>query len=130
MFLVIPLALQVQLLVQARLAYPLEVFGLLAGEQADVAMLIWPLENCAQARDAAFVGEPKDVLKALQAFDRLGVAPIAVYHSHPYGLAIPSSQDREEGWGIPTVIVDVKNDRLRVWKLPDQVEMFLLSERA
>jgi proteasome lid subunit RPN8/RPN11 len=108
--LLLPQALAVQILAEARDAAPRECCGLILGRRHDtaaVATSLTPARNLSDAADR-FEIAPEDHFAALRAARAAGQAVIGCYHSHPHGNARPSARDLagagEEGflWLIAT----------------------------
>lgn len=114
-------------------AYPEEGAGLLLGaaEAGDrrVAAL-FEVDNAREdgARHNRYLLTPQDYLRAELEADRLGLAVIGVFHSHPDHPNRPSEFDRE--WAMPFlsyVITSVQSGRAvesRAWLLSEDRERF------
>ena len=64
-------------------AVPAEAVGLLAGVVGGRATVAFPLKNLGGQR--AFIADPRSQFEAEREIRRAGLAPLAVYHSHPGG---------------------------------------------
>jgi proteasome lid subunit RPN8/RPN11 len=73
---------------------PEEACGLIAGER-NHARLILPITNILHDR-YRFRMDPKEQLQAFLMAENEGCDIIAIYHSHPYGIAHPSATDNAE----------------------------------
>ena len=71
--------------------YPLEVCGLLAGEDGRI-IYHYPIYNIQQS-PVSFEMDPQQQIETMLAIDSQGQQLLAMYHSHPKGLAIPSPTD-------------------------------------
>jgi proteasome lid subunit RPN8/RPN11 len=94
---VLPVELQAQLMAEARVAFPRECCGLIAGERRDdaaVAVALHPTRNLAAERDR-FEIDPAAQFRLLRALRDTGREIVGCYHSHPNGRAEPSSRDLE-----------------------------------
>ncbi len=110
--LVVPSELVAALVAQARAELPNECCGLLAGtihpsgavDTLPVAQVVvrYPLANAA-ASPRRFESDPRDMLDAVRDIDRRGLDLLAVYHSHPTSLPIPSRTDLE--WNLSPRVV-------------------------
>ncbi len=104
---------------------PEEAVGLLVG-RGGRAFAAWPLANASPQPLVHYLADPSALLAALKSADAEGLEVLAVYHSHPDGLARPSARDREEaGWRVPYVILGLAEGRARAFRLPagDEVEI-------
>jgi proteasome lid subunit RPN8/RPN11 len=71
---------------------PYEACGILAGVQK--ATHIYKIRNIEQSSVSYFM-DPFEQLKAMKDMRTKNINIIAIYHSHPYGIAYPSQKDRE-----------------------------------
>lgn len=114
-------------------AYPEEGAGFLLGHEheARVVVIVFPLANARedQARHNRYLIQPRDYLAAEDQADRLGLALIGVFHSHPDHPNRPSEFDRE--WAQPYfsyVITSVQQGRAvesRSWRLTEDRSTFV-----
>jgi len=88
---------------------PLEACGLLAGKNGVVEAVL-PVENAARS-PVRFRMEPHAQLKAFQHIEISGQELLAIFHSHPKGLSIPSHTDMKEA-AYPVIHM--------IWSLQDQ----------
>jgi [CysO sulfur-carrier protein]-S-L-cysteine hydrolase len=110
--LVVPSDLLAALIAQARAELPNECCGLLGGtiltshavDTLPVAQVVvrYPLANAA-ASPRRFESDPRQMFDALRDLDRHGLDLLAVYHSHPTSLAVPSRTDLE--WNLSPRVV-------------------------
>jgi proteasome lid subunit RPN8/RPN11 len=93
--------------------------GLVVALEPAGALRLWPVANASARPGAAFELEPRGLLAALKALERSGGRLVAVYHSHPFGGAELSSQDRRQAtvdgqplWpGVEQVVVALAQGR-------------------
>ena len=91
----LPEGLRMQILTEAKAAFPRECCGLLEGVRngADIRVTaLHPARNLAAASDR-FEIEPRDHIAAFKKARANGHALIGCYHSHPGGAAEPSAAD-------------------------------------
>ncbi len=69
---------------------PYEACGILAGRER--ATEIYKIKNIERSSTSYFM-EPKEQLKAMKDIRAKGLQMLAIYHSHPFGIAYPSSKD-------------------------------------
>jgi proteasome lid subunit RPN8/RPN11 len=116
-----PIEIQRELIAHACRESPLECCGLLAGSGETVTHHL-PLVN-ELASATCFRSEPRSMFDAMKTVRQLKVDILAVYHSHPASIAVPSLTDiAEANWpGLATVIVSLQHDVpvLRAWMLDD-----------
>ena len=107
------------MLAHAHSEYPNECCGFLAGANGEATHHL-PLIN-ALASPIAYEVAPRDLLAAHRAMWDLGIAEVAVYHSHPTSAPIPSDTDLlRNGYGetIPHIIIGAGNE-VRAWRLKE-----------
>jgi [CysO sulfur-carrier protein]-S-L-cysteine hydrolase len=75
-----------------RAAVPDEAVGILAGTSDGRVAYVARLPNLAAG--GAYVADPRAQFEAERTFSRLGLIPLAAYHSHPGGTPTLSSADR------------------------------------
>ncbi|WP_027883231.1 M67 family metallopeptidase [Meiothermus rufus] len=98
---------------------PAEGVGLWAGREGRVER-VWPLVNVHPEPWRAYEAHPQALLEALRALERMGLELLAIYHSHPTGVAWPSSTDRRLAfWRVPYVIVALQTGEVRAFRLPE-----------
>ncbi|HVK11525.1 MAG TPA: M67 family metallopeptidase [Gemmataceae bacterium] len=119
--LVIPRPLFDAMLAHLRAELPSEGCGLMAGTIADGAGRVThhlPLVNALNS-PTEYQSDPRSMFAAHQAMRSAGVDVLAVYHSHPTSLPVPSRADRERNYSdsVPNVIVGMPNEEVRVWWL-------------
>lgn len=91
----------------AEALYPEECVGAMLGQGAVVQSTV-PLSNVAFDRRSGFEISAREYLAIERQADAIGVQVLGFYHSHPDGLAQPSSRDVELAWpGWWTLIVPV-----------------------
>lgn len=108
---------------QARDEAPLECCGLLAGRIAASVGRVevrYPLVNAA-ASPTEFISEPRSMFDAVRDMNRRGLELLAVYHSHPTSLAIPSRTDLERSFSpdVINIIISLQTQppSIRAWWL-------------
>lgn len=95
MRLALPEDLRLQVLAEARAAFPRECCGLILGVRSGAdahALALHPARNAAALSDR-FEIDPADHFAALRTARAGGQAVIGCYHSHPNGIAWPSGRD-------------------------------------
>ncbi len=97
--------------------YPLEAVGILCVDGS-----VYPLIN--QARSAhRFEVSQILVREAIEALNRRGFSPIAVYHSHPTSSTGPSTRDVELMSNMPGVLsVIIGLDGITAWRWEDGLQ--------
>ncbi len=102
---------------------PREGVGLFVGE-GGCATEAWPLPNVHPQPEVGYRADPEALLFALRRADDLGLSVVALYHSHPAGLAYPSATDRREAyWRVPYVIFGLAEGKARAFMLPEGNEV-------
>ena|SRR5215203_4922583 len=81
--LILPRAVQVEMIEHARRELPREAVGLVAGNERLRATAVLPLVNRIERH--AFFADPYSQYQAYQRIKAEGLTTIAVYHSHPFG---------------------------------------------
>lgn len=111
-------------------ARPSESCGLLVG-RGRVATTYLPLDNVAEDPTRRFLSSPTSTLVAYKWMRTEGWDLVAVSHSHPTTLAIPSRIDRAEhlDHSTPCVIVSLLGDtpEIRAWDLSTGAEWEIVS---
>jgi len=116
-----------QMVDQATRENPLECCGFLAGllmeKEKALVKGIFPLFNAARS-PVLFDADPKDLFSATRAIDREGWEILAIYHSHPTSLPIPSKTDLERSYdpNVMNLILSLKKQPIEIrgwWFLPD-----------
>ncbi|MGD0610188.1 MAG: M67 family metallopeptidase [Anaerolineales bacterium] len=112
--------------------YPEEGAGFLLGEPGELRRVvsIQPLANAREGADrhTRYLITPEDYLKAEGEADRLKLAILGVFHSHPDHPNLPSDYDRE--WAQPYfsyLITSVQNGKAlasRSWRLLEDRSSF------
>jgi proteasome lid subunit RPN8/RPN11 len=87
----LPAALRDEIVDHARLGYPEEVCGLIAGRQ-DAGCVLYRGRNVASAPRVGFELDTPTLLRLIE-LDEQGLDLVAVYHSHPAGPEEPSAVD-------------------------------------
>jgi len=105
------------MLAHARADFPNECCGFLAGIDGAVTHR-FPLVN-ALASPTAYDVDPRELLKVHRTLREIGIAEVAIYHSHPTSAPVPSTRDlAQNGYGesIPHVIIGPGGE-VRAWWL-------------
>ncbi|WP_339227483.1 M67 family metallopeptidase [Oceanobacillus sp. FSL K6-2867] len=74
-----------------KICLPFEACGLLSGTEGHIKS-IWPLKNQLKS-DRRFFVEKKIIEKTMQEINKLNEQVLAVYHSHPTTVPVPSVYD-------------------------------------
>ena len=101
----VPRAIYDAMLVHALAEQPNECCGLLAGvveEGAGRVTVRYPLVN-ALGSATRYESEPRTLFQAHRDMRERGLEVLAVYHSHPSSLPIPSKTDLERNWSEDAV---------------------------
>ncbi len=123
--LVIPVSLHAAMLAQAEAELPNECCGLLAGRI--ISDLGWveeryPLVN-KLASPIAYRSEDRSMLDAMRDIDRRGLDWLAIYHSHPTSVPVPSRTDLAENIAANLVHIIVslqaRPATMRAWWLSE-----------
>jgi len=102
---------------------PAEGVGLFVG-RSGCGEEAWPLPNVHPYPEVGYRAEPGALLAALRRADERGLEVVALFHSHPTGLARPSATDRREAyWRVPYVIFGLAEGRARAYLLPEGREI-------
>ncbi len=126
MTLYVPGRLLEQIWAHAEASYPEEGAGVLLGSvegEERWAKQLLPFANhfAPESRHNRYLIDPRDMLRAEEEAERLGLDVIGVFHSHPGHPARPSEFDRE--WALPWysyVITSVQGGKAvesRSWRL-------------
>src|SRR5262249_8245404 len=93
--------------------------GLLGGHAPRVSSF-HPLRNSLQSA-TRYEADPKQVIEAVIALRKRQAEILAIYHSHPRAVAVPSDVDLETNhYGdLPRIIVSLLDDtpKVRIWRL-------------
>lgn len=134
MTLIIPGAILDEIHAHGEKSYPEEGAGLLLGEERgdarEVASLL-VLDNAREdsARHNRYLLTAEDMLRGEREAEKLDLAVIGIFHSHPDHPDQPSEYDRE--WAIPwysyliTSVREGKAVSSRAWRLKDDRSSFL-----
>jgi len=119
------------MLTHARFAAPQECVGLLFGF-GETALTRVPLENAANDPLHGFYADPESLFQALIGAEKRGENLLAIYHSHPSGIARPSLRDLNDAEYHVTslIIVPDTGDVRGYYYQPlgyDEVELLLAS---
>ena len=120
------------ILAHARTAEPREAVGLLGGTADGQVTQVAPLPNMASR--GAFFADPRAQYEAERGFSRLGLIPLAAYHSHPGGTATLSAPDqRLANRSLLQLVLAIGGDGsidVRVYRVTDAVEQVELEIKA
>ena len=75
----------------ARLEYPLESCGILAGKNGKITKF-YPMANTKKS-SSCYLMEPEEQVRVFQEIEKEGLELSAIYHSHPHTAAFPSQRD-------------------------------------
>jgi proteasome lid subunit RPN8/RPN11 len=121
----IPAPLYDGMLAQALAERPLECCGLLAGVVADgVGEVVerYPLANSA-ASPVEYVSDPRSMFAAMRDMRARNLDVLAVYHSHPTSLPVPSQTDLARNYSedVANLIISLTTTppTARAWWLTD-----------
>ena len=79
------------LVAHAREGFPLEVCGILGGNDVDVT-IVYRMTNT-DASNEHFMMDPKEQFSVVKELRAQGLSMLAIYHSHPESPARPSEED-------------------------------------
>ena len=79
------------LIAHSREGFPLEVCGILGGTGESVSA-IYPMTNT-DASNEHFMMDPREQFAVVKELRAMGLAMLAIYHSHPESPARPSQED-------------------------------------
>jgi proteasome lid subunit RPN8/RPN11 len=113
-----------RMLDHAREALPMEAVGILGGHPSGHVFQAIPLPNLAGPR--AFLADPRSQYEAERRLRRLGLALLAIYHSHPGGGAQLSPADRAFATHLPVVHVVIALARPR--RAREQIRAYRIRE--
>jgi [CysO sulfur-carrier protein]-S-L-cysteine hydrolase len=122
--LVLPRDTHRRMLDHAREALPMEAVGILGGHPNGRVFQAIPLPNLAGPR--AFLADPRSQYEAERRLRRLGLALLAIYHSHPGGGAQLSPADRAFATHLPVVHVVIA--LARTWRPREQIRAYRIRE--
>jgi proteasome lid subunit RPN8/RPN11 len=101
---------------------PLEACGILAGRGPVQAESIYPLRNALRSA-TRYNADSRDLIRAIETMRGRGEEMLAIYHSHPASLPIPSPVDL--AWNyygpLPRIIVSLMGEdpMVRIWRLEE-----------
>lgn len=115
---------QLQEIVEFALACkPEEACGLLAGGSDGTVSRVYLMEN-SEHSSASYMLESSEQFKVFEEIEREGMELVAVFHSHPFSDAYPSSIDRELAFypGSIYLIISltVENPVSRAFRITDK----------
>lgn len=91
-----------------------EICGLLLGELASIGE-IRPCANVSEAPETSFEIDPVALIAAHREARQGGAMPIGCYHSHPNGVAEPSSRDAASADASMPLWLIIAGDEVRAW---------------
>lgn len=123
--LVLPAALQAELVVHCLRAFPMEGCGLLAGDPAGgVVHRCYPTRNAA-ASSRLYAVDPRDHLRADRDAEEAGLSILGVFHSHthtdPYPSPTDVAQAPDPSWHYVLVSLRDELPSVRSYRIVDQV---------
>lgn len=111
-----------QLLQLAHSQAPHEACGLLGSVDGRVTRVV-PIANVAATPTRRFELDAAQYLRAVFEFERDGLEPGAIWHSHPQGVPVPSAEDiREASWPAACHLIigtGAGQSRLAAWRIHD-----------
>jgi len=133
----IPIDLMNRIRAHGEAAYPEEGAGFLLGRVEGERRFLMSILPVTQWREEAARGNrylllPREVLRAEESAQRLGLDLVGIFHSHPDHPAQASEFDRE--WAMPwfsyliTSVQDGKAGETRSWRLSDDRAGFVEEE--
>jgi proteasome lid subunit RPN8/RPN11 len=119
------------MLTHARFIAPQECVGLLFGF-GETALTRVPLENAANDPFHSFYAEPESLFQALISAEKRGEDLLAIYHSHPGGIARPSLRDLNDAeYHVTSMIIVPEIGDVRAYYFQplgyDDVELLIAS---
>jgi proteasome lid subunit RPN8/RPN11 len=72
--------------------YPYEICGLMGGQNGQVETIV-PVPNASRSPQTSFEMERQAMVDSIIQFQRSGQEVVAIYHSHPENVAVPSESD-------------------------------------
>ncbi|WP_432199630.1 Mov34/MPN/PAD-1 family protein [Erythrobacter sp. W53] len=108
-----------RLLTEAAQAHPRECCGILLGEGAAITIL-QPAKNVHPKPETHFEIDPQALVDAHRAARDGGPAIMGYYHSHPNGLAHPSSTDMEMSVSDGSIWAIVATRDVTFWRSVEQ----------
>ncbi len=98
-----------------------ECAGVLIGTTKDniiYPIIAMPVENILKSK-VEFLANPYDMVVAHIIAENYKLNVVSLYHTHPYGMPIPSNKDINgmKMWPIPWVIISKKG--IKAWILKD-----------
>ncbi|MFN2098682.1 Mov34/MPN/PAD-1 family protein [Altererythrobacter sp. MF3-039] len=103
-----------QLLAEAKSAHPRECCGILLGECTRITA-ITPAANVHPNPETQFEIDPQALVDAHRDARSGGPQVAGYYHSHPNGLAEPSSTDREQATRDGSIWAIIAGDTITFW---------------
>lgn len=109
-----------EIIAQAKLEFPNEACGILAGRKERVEK-IYTMANAQKSADNFFM-DPKEQLKVSKEIRNLGLEMLGIYHSHVASQAYPSDRDIEmafypEASYVILSLKDQNNPSIRSFKI-------------
>lgn len=91
-----------------------EICGLLLGELTSIGE-IRPCANVSEAPETSFEIDPVALIASHREARKGGGKPVGCYHSHPNGIAEPSSRDAESADASMPLWLIVAGGEIRAW---------------
>lgn len=104
-----------RLLTEAAQAHPRECCGILLGEGAAITIL-QPAKNVHPKPETHFEIDPQVLVDAHRAARDGGLAIVGYYHSHPNGLAEPSSTDKKTAVSDGSIWAIIAQRNVTFWR--------------
>jgi proteasome lid subunit RPN8/RPN11 len=121
--LLIPKELLDEMVAHCKEAYPLEACGILAGKNRAVRK-IYKITNIERSSISYFM-ESREQFRAMKEMRDLALEMLAIYHSHPYSDAYPSTRDVSHAFyqdSLYVIISLIYEDPLvKVFEIKDNV---------
>jgi [CysO sulfur-carrier protein]-S-L-cysteine hydrolase len=106
-------------LTEAHAAPHTEICGLLSGQNFTITRH-FPIPNITAKPTIAYVMEPAALVQAMYAIYAHGEELVAIYHSHPNSLPIPSPTDIAEATYPHALYVIIGGNTMQAWQIQNQ----------
>jgi proteasome lid subunit RPN8/RPN11 len=114
-----------------RAELPNEACGLLSGDLAAGRVRSFHPARNEHASPLRFSLDPRDLVRITYEIERAGEDLVAIFHSHPNGVAEPSPTDlREARYPAALHLLSGRDGALRVWRIRDSLADELWLEVA
>lgn len=88
----IPKSIQDEMIAHAKVGYPNEACGILAGPKAGEGTVFFPMKNLDESAISYFM-DPKEQLQVFKKMRELKLEMTGIFHSHVASVAYPSQKD-------------------------------------